>query len=101
MKYDDCLKFRSLAIENTSYIPIIIKWHLFRIENDSFIEIKPLKLFLHIFTPYSFFENSKNECNEEKLKFETPFIKSSLERYESNPSFKELNRFNSLTLTDR
>ncbi|XP_043471184.1 uncharacterized protein LOC122504248 [Leptopilina heterotoma] len=102
MKYDDCLKSRSLAIENTSCIPIIVMWHLFKIKNEETDDVKPLKLFLHIFSSFSFSENDDSKklySEEEKNRSRTNF-NSFLKTCESNPSIKELNHFNSLSATN-
>ena len=98
MRHDALLSSRTLAIENTSILPLIINWHCFLIKEDPFLKPDPFKLLLDIFKPFSAFEFSeKPDCKYDKSI--ERLLNTAIERYDSNPSLKELNRFDSLTLT--
>ena len=98
MKHDLSSKSRNVAIENTSCIPIIITWHSFYKGDDAFSNSMPFKIMLDMFTPFLAFDFSENTDCENDKNIEK-ILETSLEKYESNQSFKALNRFNSMTLT--
>lgn len=98
MKHDLSSKTRTLSIENTSSIPIIIDWHSFLKEDDPFSNPMSFKIMVDIFTPFLAFDFSeKSDCETDKNI--EKILKTSLEKYESNQSFKELDGFDSMILT--